>query len=663
MSYEVQTTFSQLKHLHQADYRVLLCETEERARWQGLLEQWADEQECALKSWNLAESQALNLEQGVESCLQFLRSIPSLNEQTVLLMTDLGTLLENPLVRSALIEAAHNLKATDSILLLLSVDYPNCPELHQFTRRVPLPRASYDTLREILSTSLEQAALSRLPTEDEQERLVKAVLGLNAQDAERAFRRIWIEHEEVNNEVITMLTSEKQHLLQGSDLLEFHTLREGFNDVGGLEGLQDWIQGRVEAFGPKAKSMGIPQPKGVLLLGVQGCGKSLSARVIARQLSFPLVRLDIAQLLDAQRGQSERNLREALELVESISPAVLWIDELDKALAGFQTESNDAAMARIVGCFLTWMQEHRSQVFTVATANAVDHLPPEVLRRGRFDELFFIDLPNHYERVRIFEIHLAKCKHNLEAEAISKLSDLCEGFSGAEIEQIVSSAAIEAFARKQLLNEKLIKQAREQTVPLSKTMEEPIFALREWARERCRPATPDSRVMQMLEQEHRDGKLIEDVVKQTPLWEQLAEAGDMPNALIEYIRLNDHALISTIQQRFRPWFEVRGDKAVVTDTDHCVALWSHLSDELAEALVKCVNQKRIFGHTISFKEYQNSGVVLKLPVLEKLRAKPVPQAVWHPICLRMVPPMEGSGTLGKLHSLGFDELVKAAELS
>src|SRR5205823_7071939 len=362
--------------------------------------------------------------------------------------------------------------------------------------------------------------------------------------------------DQLDDEVFKTLVAEKRHLVQGSDLLEFYDLEEGVKDVGGLEVLKEWLEQRAEAFSERAREQGIPMPKGVLLLGIQGCGKSLTARATARLLSFPLVRLDVANLLSSDRGTSERNLRDVLRLMETIAPAVLWLDEIEKGFAGVGGDgdkSGDATMSRLMGSFLTWMEARKASVFVVATANSVANLPPEMLRRGRFDELFFVDLPNFHERKHIFSIHLAKRGWKPDKYDVSALSHKTEGYSGAEIEQIVNSAMIDAYGQGRVLAQEDLEKSREQSVPLSITMEEKVFELREWASSRCRRATSDSRVTQMLEEEQRHAEFLKEDEPAKEPWMELAEHGQLNAALVEYLRANGQAAFPTLQEDFGPF--------------------------------------------------------------------------------------------------------------
>ncbi|MEZ6049268.1 MAG: AAA family ATPase [Planctomycetaceae bacterium] len=227
----------------------------------------------------------------------------------------------------------------------------------------------------------------------------------------------------------------------------------------------------------------------MLIIGVQGCGKSLVARAVAHRLKFPLLRLDISTLLASERGISERNMRLALQAAETMAPSVLWIDELDKGFAAASIDTkNDTTLSRLLGRFLTWMEQQQGKVFVVATANNIDQLPPETVRRGRFDELFFVDLPNYYGCTEIFRIHMSRRHYDAEQFDLHELVEKTEGYSGAEIEQIVSSTLLECYSTNRVLTQEDLLGTADEIVPLSKTMEEKIFEMREWANGRCRRA-------------------------------------------------------------------------------------------------------------------------------------------------------------------------------
>jgi SpoVK/Ycf46/Vps4 family AAA+-type ATPase len=269
-----------------------------------------------------------------------------------------------------------------------------------------------------------------------------------------------------------------------------------------LEELKTWLTQRSNAFTERAREYGLPQPKGMLILGVPGCGKSLIAKTTSRLWGLPILRLDMGRVYDGSMvGRSEANLRNALKTAESISPTILFIDELDKSFAGSggSGDSDGGTSNRIFGSFLTWMQEKKSPVFVMATANRVERLPGEFLRKGRFDEIFFVDLPTPEERQDIFGIHLTKRREDIARFDLGQLAKMSDGFSGAEIEQAVVAAMYEAFAQDREFTQLDIIAALKSTLPLSRTMQEQVTALRDWARQRARPAASSVAEYQRME--------------------------------------------------------------------------------------------------------------------------------------------------------------------
>jgi SpoVK/Ycf46/Vps4 family AAA+-type ATPase len=261
--------------------------------------------------------------------------------------------------------------------------------------------------------------------------------------------------------------------------------------VGGMNELKDWLRKRGLAFSERARRFGLPEPRGLLLLGVQGSGKSLVAKAVAGLWKLPLLRLDMGKVFNEMVGASEANIRLALRMAESVAPSVLWIDELEKGLSGLgsSNRSDAGTAARVFGSFLVWMQEKTSPVFVIATSNDITGLPPELLRKGRFDEIFFVDLPAFEERQEVFAIHLAKRHRDPLKFALDALAQEAEGFSGAEIEQVVISALYDAFEHDRELTDQDIIQNIKQTVPLSQTMQEQVTLLRNWARTHARSAS------------------------------------------------------------------------------------------------------------------------------------------------------------------------------
>jgi SpoVK/Ycf46/Vps4 family AAA+-type ATPase len=312
-------------------------------------------------------------------------------------------------------------------------------------------------------------------------------------EAENVFARSLVEKRTLDVETIL---SEKEQVIRKSGVLEYYPASEKFSDVGGLNALKDWLSTRQAAFTEKARDFGLPEPRGILILGVQGCGKSLTCKAIGSLWRLPLLRLDIGRIFSGIVGSSEENVRRAIRVAESVAPVVLWMDEMEKGFAGVKSSpfSDAGTTSRVFGTFVTWLQEKTAPVFVVATANDISQLPPELMRKGRFDEIFFVDLPSEEERKDIFAIHLSKRKRDPKSFDLDLLAKNTPGFSGAEIEQSVVSALFDAFHAGRELNTDDIVKAVKQSVPLSVTMEEEISSLREWARTRARAASgPESK--------------------------------------------------------------------------------------------------------------------------------------------------------------------------
>ena len=323
------------------------------------------------------------------------------------------------------------------------------------------------------------------------DRLLQAALGLTLGEAENVFAKIIVKDARLSGEDVNDVFAEKQQIIRKSGLLEYYATSESFGSVGGMTILKDWLVKRSAAFTAEARAFGLPAPKGMLLLGVQGCGKSLCAKAISNLWQLPLLRFDMGRMFGSLVGSSEENVRRAIAVAESVAPAILWVDEIDKAFAGSQGSgsSDGGTTARVFSTFLTWLSEKTAPVFVVATANDISHLPPELLRKGRLDEIFFVDLPGEPERAEIFRVHIAKRGRPTESFDLPALAQAATDFSGAEIEEAINSALYEAFYANQELSTELVLTAIRQTVPLAKTMDEQINRLRSWADGRARNAS------------------------------------------------------------------------------------------------------------------------------------------------------------------------------
>jgi SpoVK/Ycf46/Vps4 family AAA+-type ATPase len=324
-------------------------------------------------------------------------------------------------------------------------------------------------------------------TAEEEEVMIKSAQGLTLDEIESAFARSFVENRRL---VVDTILEEKKQIVRKSGLLEFYPAENSFADVGGHDLMKEWLDKRKKSFTEKAKDFGIPVPKGVLMLGVQGCGKSLVAKAIAASWNLPLLKLDVGRIFGSLVGQSEENIRKAIRVAESVAPCCLWADELEKGFAGVSGggSGDSGTSQRVFATFLTWMQEKKKPVFLIATANDVSKLPPELLRKGRFDEIFFIDLPEQKEREEIFAIHLKKRKREPSAFDLTALGHATKSFSGAEIEQVVVASLYVAFdLDRELTQDDLMAEAKAQ-VPLSVMMSEEIDELRTWAQMRTRPS-------------------------------------------------------------------------------------------------------------------------------------------------------------------------------
>jgi ATP-dependent Zn protease len=323
------------------------------------------------------------------------------------------------------------------------------------------------------------------------ERLLQAALGLTLAEAENVFAKIIVKDERLSGADVNEVFAEKQQIIRKSGLLEYYATDETFSNVGGLGVLKVWLQKRALALTDQARAFGLPSPKGILLLGVQGCGKSLCAKAVSCLWQLPLLRFDMGRMFGSLVGSSEENVRRAIAVAESVAPAILWVDEIDKAFAGSQGSgaTDGGTTARVFGTFLTWLSEKTKPVFVVATANDITQLPAELLRKGRLDEIFFVDLPAEAERQEIFGIHLRKRGRDPALFDLETLARTSENFSGAEIEQAIISALYDAFYAQSEVTSPHILEAIRQTVPLAKTMDEQINRLRNWAEGRARNAS------------------------------------------------------------------------------------------------------------------------------------------------------------------------------
>lgn len=337
-------------------------------------------------------------------------------------------------------------------------------------------------------------------TPETEEKLCKAALGLTLQEAENAYALAMVNDGKITIDDLETILSEKIQVVKKTGILEFINSEYSINDIGGLENLKSWLQKRNNSWSESAKKYCLPSPKGVLITGVPGCGKSLTAKATSAIWQLPLLKLDFGKIFAGIVGSSEENMRKALKTAEAVAPSILWVDEIEKSLSGINSNGDSGTSSRIFGTFLNWMQDKTAPVFVIATANNISGLPPELLRKGRFDEIFFVDMPTKTERSEIFKLHLNKRLKNEDVKGkicvddalCSQLAEMTEGFVGAEIEQIIIDALYEAYFNKRELTFDDLANTIKNVVPLSVTQKEQIIALRAWANVRAVAATKKS---------------------------------------------------------------------------------------------------------------------------------------------------------------------------
>ncbi len=403
---------------------------------------------------------------------------------------DFHVALRDPLVARKLRDALPRLADEGRCIAIVAprLELPDGLAADAAVLRLPLPDdAELAALLDAVQAGLAHPKKPAPVAPEVRHRALVAARGLSEAQARRAFTRALRRDPALGHAGAAVIADEKKRLLArdlGIDLVESAEKPE---DLGGLPGFKAWMEERALAFDPDASRYGLPPPRGVLLVGVQGCGKSLAAKAAAARLGVPILRLDLPRVLGA--SAAEESLHRALEAAEALAPVALWVDEIEKGFAGSSpTDGADARAARLLGAFSTWLQERKGPVFVVATANDVSRLPPELLRRGRFDELFFVDLPDAEARREILTLHLHRRGRDPEKVDVAAVAELCADYSGAELEQIVVGALHRAYAQGRDVETGDLRRVAQDVVPLFKTYEEQIKALREWARGRARVA-------------------------------------------------------------------------------------------------------------------------------------------------------------------------------
>jgi hypothetical protein len=408
----------------------------------------------------------------------------------VFLFRDLVAYLDDPLVVSHMLDLVGMFESRRGALVLVgsNVRLPDALRPHATFFKLPPP--TYDDYRLIVERMIrEYSARMKVTVEltpQDRTRLIQNLMGLTLVEAEKIVTRQIVEDGVLRPKDIEGVIAAKRQAIQQDGLLEYYPPEHGLNQVAGLKGLKEWLAKRrtVVTDAQRAVDFGLRFPKGILLLGVPGCGKSMCAKAVATEWGLPLLKLDPANLYDKYIGDSEKNFKRALQTAERMAPVILWIDELEKAFAQGGDETDGGVSRRVFGSFLAWLQDRRGDVFVVATSNDVSRLPPEFIRKGRFDEVFFVDLPTPHVRQTIFDIHLARRKQRAGTFDLAKLAQASEGFSGAEIEESVVSGLFSAFSANAPLTTDMLLAEIKATRPLALTMTEKISDLRAWAKDR-----------------------------------------------------------------------------------------------------------------------------------------------------------------------------------
>lgn len=416
------------------------------------------------------------------------------SSKDIFVLEDFNNYIEEENVKFYIRSIAEKARHTNTHAIVLSAVYKLPIELEKYVTVLNIPLPDRGDMEKTLGVVERQCKINL--TVEMRNRMVDAALGMTSMEADLAFCLAAVKDDLGPNAPYTV-SSEKEQIIKKSGILDYFPKNESLKDVGGMDILKDWLFKRQKAYEKKARDFGLQEPKGLLLLGVPGCGKSLTAKSIASFWNMPLLRLDIGKVYQGLVGSSEDNIRKAIATAEAVAPCVLWIDEIEKGLNGVQSSgSTDGGVTlRIFSTILTWMQEKTSPVFVVATANNINLLPPELLRKGRFDEIFFVDLPNQKERENIFSIHLKKKGQDPSQYPMEMLGKKTEGFNGAEIEECIKEAMFAAYVEApdnpKLLSKHLV-DAILKTVPLSTTMREQIAALRNWAVTRAKNASNEA---------------------------------------------------------------------------------------------------------------------------------------------------------------------------
>ncbi len=495
----------EIEDLIRAAYPLLYVISPEEDRVEKAVKDVCQRRKRKFVTWSVTQGfdeEGTGLPKDVRDPLRALENVDKFEDHGVFVLRDFHPYLTDPTIVRRLRDLCRSFSSAKyrKHIVLLSPIFKAPLELEKDMAVVDFDLPGRAEIQEILQGMLDsvpmkdRANIRLIRDPDLRERVVEAALGLTANEIRSVLAKSLVRTRDLDIETIL---NEKKHIIRKSGILEFFESRDRWDDIGGLQVLKEWLKKRQLAFTQRAREFGLPIPKGILLIGVPGCGKSLTAKAVSSLWQMPLLRLDVGKVFSSLVGSSEENIRRAIRTAEAVAPSILWLDELEKGFSGTRSsgESDAGTTARVFASFITWLQEKQSQVFVIATANDVSLLPPELLRKGRFDEIFFVDLPSPRERAEIVRIQIEKLNRRSSVHRdpaqfdVERIVAGTRGFSGAEVEQAIISALYDAFdAGEDLTTERILKSASEM-IPLSHTMKENIDAMREWASSRARRAS------------------------------------------------------------------------------------------------------------------------------------------------------------------------------
>ena len=488
-------TIARLELLVRARYALIVLDTVEPQRAEDLVRRIASNLSLKYFGWTRSKGLRRGGERGdpyIEDTEEPQKALRVVEQEGggCFHFRELGPFLSEPLVVSHVLDVVSHFTVRQGALFISGHDIQIPDALRQFSTTLRIPGPTFDDYRVTLDrVTREQSA--RMPirieiSNEDRVRLLNNLSGLTLVEAEKILTKLMIDDGALRANDVERVNVAKRQAVEQDGLLEFHPAKDGLSEVGGMDGLKQWLgQRRLVVSDPdRAEAFGLPFPKGALLLGVPGCGKSLCAKAVAHEWGLPLLKLDPANLYDKYVGNSEKNFKRAMETAERLAPIVLWIDEIEKAFASGGGEEDGGVSRRIFGTFLSWLQDRSGDVFVLATSNDVSKLPPEFIRKGRFDEIFFVDLPVAKTRMDVFGIHLRKRRQDPAKFDLAVLAEATEGFSGAEIEQCIIAGLYTVFAGKGVLTTPALLSEISRTRPLSRTMSERLAELRAWASDR-----------------------------------------------------------------------------------------------------------------------------------------------------------------------------------